>query len=189
MLNNLKRSFSRLKVSFRKKTIEPFDVPLCLGGEPNTKAHSFSLCAFSIERKDPITSSFEAYRPDDFAASLAANPRAINSLCVFRRSICSRKDVSTKALKDSPSCNTLSASWRNCGVTRSEGIVDDFIAPPIRIACAMQCTSFLTLIATLPQLLLVYIQSRAQPTSTTPPGNCLTFAPYASRISAATSER
>lgn len=109
-LNHFNRSFCRHEVAFREKPVQSFDIRSGFGSEPNTKAHPLSLAAFSMDLRESMTSSFEAYRSDDLAASRAANPRAINSFCVLRRSICARRDSSTKALSDSPSCNTLSAS-------------------------------------------------------------------------------
>ncbi len=80
-----------------------------------------------MDRNESITSSFDAYCPEDFAPSREASPRAMNSFCNFRRSTCLRRDSSTKLLKDSPSRSMLSASLRSSGVTRSGGMVADFI--------------------------------------------------------------
>ena len=111
----------------------------CRAKWDDAKAHPLRFEASRIPRNESMTSFFDAYSPEGLADSRAASPRAMNSLRNLRCSICRRSESSTKRLSDSPSLNTLSASFRRSGVTRSGEMVADFTASSKCIAYAMHC--------------------------------------------------
>ena len=126
-IDNVQRPLRGFEVLLDQEGIQAFEIGFRLQSEADAEAHPLRFEASRIPRNESMTSSFDACSPEDFADSRAASPRAMNSFRSLRCSICRRSESSTKRLSDSPSLNTLSASFRRSGVTRSGGMVADFI--------------------------------------------------------------
>ncbi len=137
-IDNVRRPLCGLQDLFCEEPIQRFEFGFRFQCEADAEGHSLRIEAPRIPRSESITSSFDAYCPEALAESRAASPRAMNSLWSLRCSICRRSESSTKLLSDSPSRNTLSASFRRSGVTLSGGIVADFMAPSN--ASRLRCT-------------------------------------------------
>jgi hypothetical protein len=123
------------RINSRSKTTlnRPCEISLrCLGeqnSEPHRPADILSLrLAFAFSRRwrnSAITSCASQWRPDCFAASGDASPRAINADGSKRILTALRTEASTNADSDSPSCSTRSRCSRHSGCTRTAAMVDD----------------------------------------------------------------